>query len=86
MKTKLHNCNICAEGLYQSHACSLVGSSVSVSPYGPKLVDSLCFLMVSLAPLAPTILHPLILQHAAFLKLCLMFGYRFLYLFPSVAG
>lgn len=47
MKTSLHNCYICVEGLGR-----LVGSSVSVSSCGLRLVDSLGFLMVSLAPLA----------------------------------
>jgi hypothetical protein len=52
MKTQLYSCYICAEVLGPSHACSLVGGSVSVGPYGPRLVDSVGFLMVSLAPLA----------------------------------
>ena len=56
MKTKLHNCYICAEGLGPSHAYSLVCGSVSVNPYGPRLVDSVGFLVVSLTPHAPTIL------------------------------
>jgi len=34
MKTILHNCYICAEGLHQSHVGCLVGGSVSVGPYG----------------------------------------------------
>ena len=36
------------------HACSLLGSSISVSLYGPRLVGFL----VSLSPLAPSILPP----------------------------
>lgn len=48
-----------AEGLVQTHANSLVDSSVSVIPYEPKLVGSVGFLVVSLAPLASTILPPL---------------------------
>lgn len=48
MKTKLQNCNIYAQGLGQSHACSLVGDSDSVSPSGPMLVDYVGFLVVSL--------------------------------------
>jgi hypothetical protein len=59
MKTQLHNCYICAEGLGPFHACSLISSSVSVSRYGPRLVGSVCFLVVSLTPLAPSILLPL---------------------------
>lgn len=58
MKTKLHNCYICAEGLCHIHACSQVGSSVSVGPHGPLgfpmmsltlTLNSLIFL-----PLLPT--------------------------------
>ena len=30
---------LCAEGLGLSHACCLFGGSVSVGPYGPRLVD-----------------------------------------------
>ena len=54
MKTELHNCYICAEG--QSCISSVVGGSVSVSPYGPMLLDSVGLLVVSLTFLAPTIL------------------------------
>ena len=48
MKTKLHNYNIHAEGLSQSHKGSLVDTLVSLSPHGHRLVDSVCFLMLSL--------------------------------------
>lgn len=44
-----------AEGLDQSHAGFLVGS-VSVSPYEPRLVDFVDFLVLSLTPLTATIL------------------------------
>lgn len=47
MKTSLHNCYICVEGLGR-----LVGSSVAVSSCGLRLVDSLGFLVASLTPLA----------------------------------
>lgn len=47
MKATLHDCYICVEGLG-----SLVGSSVSVSSCGLRLVDSLHFLVASLTPLA----------------------------------
>ena len=47
IKNKLHNCYKCAEGLGESHACSLVDLSISMNPYGPKLVDSVGFLVVS---------------------------------------
>ena len=56
MKTKLHNCYMCEEGLGQSHACSLLGSSDSVSPYGSMVVDSEGFLEISLNHKVPTIL------------------------------
>ena len=48
--------------LGQSHIGSLVVGSVSVSPYEPRLVDSVGFLVVSLTPLAPTILPPSLQQ------------------------
>jgi hypothetical protein len=41
-----------------AHECSLVGGSVSVSPYGPRLVYSVGLLMVSMTPLTPAILFP----------------------------
>lgn len=44
----------CRETLGQSQAGFRVGSSVSVSPYGPNLVDSVGFLVVPLTRLAPT--------------------------------
>ena len=77
MKTKLHTC---VEGLPPSHACSLVGSLVSVGPYGPRLVDYVGFLVMSLTSLALSIL----LSHCSieFPKLC----HGSLHLFPSVAG
>jgi hypothetical protein len=48
MKTKMHNCYICAEDIGQYHACSLVGYSVSVSPYGLRLLESIDFLVLAL--------------------------------------
>jgi hypothetical protein len=59
MKTKLQTCYICVESLGLSHACSLIGGSVSVSSYGPRLVDSVGLLVVPLTPLAPEIFPPL---------------------------
>ena len=75
MKTELHNSYIYAEGL----------CSVSVSPYGPRLVDFVGFLVMSLTPLVLTILSflPFLCMIA---KLCLVFGCGSLHLFPSVAG
>lgn len=60
MKTKLNISYICSEGLGKSYACSLVGSSVSRSPYGSRSVDSVGFLVMSLSSLAPPILLPLL--------------------------
>jgi hypothetical protein len=40
-------------------AFSLVGSSVAMSLYGSRLIDSVGFLVVSLTPLPPSILSPL---------------------------
>ena len=48
------------QGLGQAHAGSLVSGSVSVNRCEPRLVDSVGFLVVSLTPLAPTILLPLL--------------------------
>jgi hypothetical protein len=58
MKTKPHICYICAEDLGLSRGCSLLTGSVSVSPYEPRLVDSVGFLALSLTSLAPLILLP----------------------------
>jgi len=60
--SQLHNCYICTEDLDPSHACSLVGGLVSVSPYGPRLVDSVGFLAMSLIPLALSNLPPCLQQ------------------------
>lgn len=84
MKTKLYNYNIYAGVLGLLHACFLVGGSVSVSPYVPRLVDSAGFLMVPLTLLAPSIFpFP---SSSGFLKLCLMFDCGSVHLFPSVTG
>lgn len=50
MKTKLHISCICVGDLCPVHACSLFGS-VSVSPHGPRLVDSAGLLVLSFLPL-----------------------------------
>jgi hypothetical protein len=84
MKTKRHKGDICTEDLSQSQACSLVGSWVSVNAYGPRLVDSIGFLVVPSTPLASKTLPPLLLQDSP--KLCLMFGCGSLHLFISVSG
>jgi hypothetical protein len=44
-KTKIHNCNICAEGLGQSCEDTLAGFSVFVNSYGSRFVDSVGFLV-----------------------------------------
>jgi hypothetical protein len=56
MKTKVLICYICVGGLGPAHACFLVGGSVSVSSYGPRLVDSVGLLDVSLTPQSSSIL------------------------------
>ena len=58
MKTQLHKCYISVEGLGLAHACCLGGSSISMNPYGVRLVDTVGFHMVSLTPLASSILPP----------------------------
>jgi hypothetical protein len=58
MKNKLHICDICVSSLGPAHAYSLVGGSVSVNPYGPKLVGPVGLLVVSLTTLAPIFLSP----------------------------
>lgn len=80
MKTKWHTPYICVGVLGLSHACSLVGVSVSVSPYG--LFDSIGFLMISLTSC--------FLQYLFFLFhkipwLNLMLGYGSLHLFSLAA-
>lgn len=55
--------------------------SVSVSFYEPSLVDSMSLLVVSLAPLVPTI-FPLFSRVP---EIGLMFDYESLHLFPPVA-
>jgi hypothetical protein len=73
------------EGLAQIQAGSVVVASVSVSLYESCLVDSVdCVLLVSLAPLASTILPPS--PSVEFPWLCLVFGFGSLYLLPSVVA
>ena len=50
--TKPHNCNICTEGLGHSQAGTLICPFISVISSGPRLVDTVDFLVVSLTPLA----------------------------------
>ena len=61
MKTQLHNCYVYAEGLGLSHTLWLA-SSVSLHSYGPRLVDYVCFLVVSLTALGSIILTPTVQQ------------------------
>ena len=58
MKTKLHNYFIYTDYLGLSHACSLVGGSVSMRRKWAQVVHSVGF-FVSLVPLAPTVLPSL---------------------------
>jgi hypothetical protein len=39
MQIQLHKCYICVEGLGTSQLCSLIGTSVSMNPHQPRLVD-----------------------------------------------
>jgi len=50
MKTKLHICYKYVGGPGPVPAGSLVGGSVSVSPQGPRLVDSVGLTVVSFLP------------------------------------
>lgn len=50
MKTSLHIFYKYVRGLGTNFACSLVGDPLSVSLFGPKLIDFVCF-VVSLTPL-----------------------------------
>lgn len=61
-RTKLHNYNVYADCLGQSHIDSLVVASFSVNVYEPRLADHVCFLVVFLTSLAPEILSPPLLQ------------------------
>ena len=58
-RAKLHNCNIYAECLCQSHGGYLVVGLDFVSPYKPRLVDSVSFLVVFLTHQTPAFLSPL---------------------------
>lgn len=68
-----------AEGLSQTHECSLVVSSVFVSTYKPWFVDSLSFLLVSLIRLVSAVLP----QDSPHLHLTFSCGSP--YLFSSVS-
>ena len=61
MKTKIHICYECVGGLSPALVFLVVGS-VSVSHHGPRLVDSKGLLLVSLTPLAGSILFPTLPQ------------------------
>jgi hypothetical protein len=56
METKLHISYKCVGGLSPVYAHSLIAGSVSVTPHGPRLVDSVGLLVVSLTPPPPSIL------------------------------
>jgi hypothetical protein len=69
-------------GLGLADTCYLVGGSVSVSPHGPRLVDSIGLLVVSMTPSADLIL-PLFHKTPRGQP---NVGCRSLHLFPSAAG
>jgi hypothetical protein len=62
MKTKQLIFYIYAGGLSPAHVCSMVGSSVSGSHYGSRLIDSICVLVESLSHLGPLFLLPTLPQ------------------------
>lgn len=62
MNTKLRVCYTCVGCLHSSHACSLGGGSVPVSPYRFRLVNFVDFLVVTLTSLVPSIPLPPLLQ------------------------
>lgn len=66
-----------------SCTCSLVGSSASRSPCGPRLDDSVDFLMASFTSQASSNLPPTPPQDS---QAHSMFGCGFLHLFPLAAG
>ena len=75
----------CTEGLGQTHVVSLVVSSVSVSLYEPRLVDSVCSTpVVSLTPVALN--NPSSSTSARFPELGLMFVFGSLHLLSSASG
>ena len=84
MKTKLHICYLCVGGLLSgSCACSLVAGSVSVDPYGPRLVDFVGF-FCGVLDLSGSSILPLP-SSMRFPELWLMFSSGSLLLFPSAA-
>lgn len=70
MKTKLHNSYICAVGLGLSYACSLVGSSISMSTYVLTVVYYTVFLGIFSTPLVP---YSLPMPSTGFIKLLFVF-------------
>ena len=82
MKNKLHNCKICTECLGQSLQSPSYWFSFN-EPSDPNSVDSMGFLVVSLAALAPIFL-PLHLPQDFLWSSVLPFGY--LYCFHQLLG
>lgn len=64
MKPKLQSCKVYAVGLGQSHVGFLIVDLFSENPYEPRLVDCVCFLVLFLTPLTPTILRFFLLQNS----------------------
>jgi hypothetical protein len=69
-KTKLHICYICVGVLGQTHVCSLVGGSVSRSPQGSRLFDSVGLFVECPCPLASSAL-PRTLPQDSLSNVCL---------------
>jgi hypothetical protein len=85
MKTKLYICINVRVGLGSDHVCSLVGGSVSGSPQGSRLCDSVGLPVEFLSPLGSSVL-PATLPQDFLNSVCLMFDCGSLHLFLSAAG
>ena len=83
MKTQLLNCNICAEDIGPPYACFLSVCSVSMSSCVPRLVDSVCLLMLYLIL---WFLNPSSPPSTGFPNLHLLFGLETLHLIPLLLG
>ena len=85
MKTQLHNCYICAEGLGQSHTSSLPGWHFSLSESLWVKVSRFCRFSCSVLDPSGSY-NPSSPSFSGFPKLLLMLGCGSLHLFPSIAG
>jgi len=58
MKTKVHISYICVQGVEGGPCPIHIGGTISMNLYGPRLIDSIHLLVVSLTSLALLILPP----------------------------